>query len=198
MRERTPFPGWLLRHLPNLKLLLCTGTQFETFDLAIACELAITVATAPGRGRTDREQGLRKNQDIKKGGNHPATHHTWALILALVRNVAVDDQIVKSGGWQTALAVGLSGKTIGIVGLGRLGAAVGRIAISTFSMKVIFWSESLTQEKADQKAEELGFPITDEAGEKTFRAVSKEHPFQEADVVRIHYVLSERSRGIVG
>lgn len=199
MRERTAFPGSLLRQLPNLKLLLCTGTQFETFDLQTAKELGITVAAAPGRGRTDASVAKGEYvRDIRKGGGHPATHHTWALILALARNVAADDAAIKNGGWQTDMAIGLGGKTLGIVGLGRLGAAVARIGVLAFGMKVVCWSSSLTQEKADIMATQLGLPLTDEYGDKTFRAVAKEQLFQEADVVSMHYVLSERSKGIMG
>jgi phosphoglycerate dehydrogenase-like enzyme len=199
MRERSPFPGHILRQLPNLKVLFCTGTQFETFDLKTAKELGITVAAAPGRGRTDREQPKKAvTQDIKKGGSHPATHHTWAMILALARNIAKDDAVIKAGGWQTDLAIGLTGKTLGIVGLGRLGAAVARIGILAFGMKVKCWSSSLDQAKADKLAAELGLPVEDAEGEKTFAVVTKEELFKEADVVSLHYVLSERSRGIVG
>ena len=199
MRERSPFPGHILRQLPNLKVLLCTGTQFETFDLKTAKELGITVAAAPGRGRTDQEQPKKVvAQDIKKGGSHPATHHTWAMILALARNIAKDDAVIKAGGWQTDLAMGLTGKTLGIVGLGRLGAAVARIGILAFGMKVTCWSSSLDQSKADKLASELGLPVEDANGEKTFSVVSKDELFKEADVVSLHYVLSERSRGIVG
>ncbi|KAF5577615.1 2-hydroxyacid dehydrogenase [Fusarium pseudocircinatum] len=195
MRERTPFPGELLRQLPNLKLLLCTGTQFETFDLEAAKGLGITVASALGRGRSD---GTQHKQDIRKGGSHPATHHTWAMILALARNIAVDDASIKAGGWQSDMAVGLSGKTLGVVGLGRLGAAVARIGSLAFGMKIKCWSSSLDQAKADEMAVKLGLPIVDEDGDKTFEAVSKEELFATADVVTLHYVLSERSRGIVG
>ncbi|KAF5529054.1 2-hydroxyacid dehydrogenase [Fusarium napiforme] len=194
MRERTPFPGELLRQLPNLKLLLCTGTQFETFDLETAKNLGITVASALGRGRSD---GTQHKQDIRKGGSHPATHHTWAMILALARNIAADDASIKAGGWQSDMAVGLSGKTLGVVGLGRLGAAVARIGSLAFGMKIKCWSSSLDQAKADEMAVKLGLPIVDEDGDKTFEAVSKEELFATADVVTLHYVLSERSRGIV-
>lgn len=199
MRERTAFPGSLLRQLPNLRLLLCTGTQFETFDLATARELGITVAAAPGRGRTGvtAAQGAHL-RDIRNGGGHPATHHTWAMILALARNVAADDAAVKSGRWQTDMVTGLSGKTLGIVGLGRLGAAVARIGVLAFQMKVECWSVSLDQEKADQTAAQLGLPIKDEFGNKTFQAVNKEELFRNADVVSMHYVLSERSKSIMG
>ena len=208
MRERTPLPADLLRQLPNLKLLLATGTQFETFDLAAARELGIIVAAAPGKGRTDGKltghRPARPKLDIKKGGSHPTTQHAWALILALARNVANDDAVMKDPsrkGWQTQLAQGLTGATLGVVGLGRLGAAVARIGALAWGMKVICWSENLTQEKANQKAEEMGLRVVGggpEPAAPTFRAVSKEELFQNADVVSLHYVLSERSRGIVG
>ncbi|ATY66417.1 glycerate dehydrogenase [Cordyceps militaris] len=199
MRERTPFPSELLRSLPNLKLLLCTGTQFETFDLEAAKELGITVAAAPGKGRTDRPEPAGKPlpADIKQGGGHPTTQHTWALILALARNVAFDDAVVKSGGWQSALATGLAGKTLGVIGLGRLGAAVARIGALAFGMQVVCWSANLDQDKADKAAASLGLPLENEFGERSFRAVSKEELFRTADVVSLHYVLSERSRGLV-
>ncbi|KAM3441785.1 hypothetical protein NHJ13734_002726 [Beauveria thailandica] len=199
MRERTAFPSQLLRSLPNLKLLLCTGTQFETFDLQAAKELGITVAAAPGNGRTDKPAPAGKPlpADIKKGGSHPTTQHTWALILALARNVAFDDAVVKSGGWQSSLAIGLPGKTLGIIGLGRLGAAVARIGALAFGMKVVCWSANLDQDKADRAAADLGMPIENEFGERAFQVVSKQELFRTADVVSLHYVLSERSRGLV-
>ncbi|KAH7237801.1 glycerate dehydrogenase [Fusarium redolens] len=198
MRERTPFSGELLRQLPNLKLLLCTGTQFETYDLETAKKLGITVATALGRGRSDAVQTTQHKQDIRKGGSHPATHHTWAMILALARNIAADDASIKAGGWQSDMAIGLSGKTLGVVGLGRLGAAVARIGSLAFGMKIKCWSSSLDQAKADEVTVKLGLPLEDEDGDKTFEAVSKEELFATADVVTLHYVLSDRSRGLVG
>jgi lactate dehydrogenase-like 2-hydroxyacid dehydrogenase len=207
MRERTPFPRELLQQLPNLKLLLTTGTQFETFDLTAAKELGITVAAAPGKGRTDDKKGnrpVRPKIDIKKGGNHPTTQHTWALILALARNVANDDAVMKDptmNGWQTQLAKGLTGATLGVVGLGRLGAAVARIGALAWGMNVICWSEHLTQQKANQKAEEIDLPSVGGGVDRdasTFRVVSKEELFRSADVVSLHYVLSDRSRGLVG
>lgn len=198
MRERTPFPASLLRDLPNLKLLLCTGTQFETFDLEAAKKLGITVVAAPGKGRTDSNiPQNKKGQDIRKGGNHPTTHHTWAMILALARNVAFDDASVKSGGWQTGMAMGLPGKTLGVVGMGRLGASVARAGILAFGMKVVCWSQNLTQDKADDIARNLGLPTEDEDGIKTFQAVSKDRLFEQSDVISLHYVLSERSRDLV-
>ncbi|KAI0002323.1 glycerate dehydrogenase [Xylariaceae sp. FL0662B] len=204
MRERTAFPAELLQSLPNLKLLLATGSQFENFDIAAAKSLGITVTAALGRGRTDGKSPDWSKLDTKKGGSHPATQHIWALILALARNVAADDAAMKSDGnaWQSKPAVGLTGATLGIVGLGRLGAAVARIGCLAWGMRVIFWSEGLTQEKADRRAEEVGLParggnpLDPEA--PTFTAVSKDELFETADVVSLHYFLSDRSRKIVG
>ena len=198
IRERTGFPGSLLRQLPNLKLLLATGTQFEMFDLRAAKELGVTVVAAPGLGRTDRKGPARPN--IKKGSVHPTMQHTWALILSLARNVAADDAVMKtSSGWQSRLAIGLPGLTFGVVGLGRLGAAVARVAHLAFGMNVVCWSENLTQEKADQMAVVCGLaPDNGLDGGKTFRVIGKQELFRTADVVSLHYVLSDRSRGIVG
>ncbi|PTB35482.1 hypothetical protein M441DRAFT_84621 [Trichoderma asperellum CBS 433.97] len=193
VRERTAFPGSLLRSLPNLKLLLATGTQFEMFDLAAARELGITVVAAPGLGRTDTLDDIASQPNIKNGSAHPTTQHTWALIMALARNIAADDAALKSGsGWQNGLAMSLTGKTLGIVGLGRLGAAVARIGYLAWGMNVVCWSENLSQEKADRTASEAGLPSG------VFRVVSKEELFRSADVISLHYVLSNRSRNIVG
>jgi phosphoglycerate dehydrogenase-like enzyme len=112
----------------------------------------------------------------------PTAELTWGLIIGLVRNIAVEDKAIREGGWQTGLGPGLAGKVLGIVGLGNLGtrvAAVGR----AFGMEVIAWSMNLTAEAAEKAGARL---------------VSKEALFAEADVVTIHYVLSDRSRGLVG
>ena len=209
MRERTPFAGELLRQLPNLKLLLATGSQFETFDLKTAKELGVKVAAAPGKGRTDGKgsgPSARSKIGLKKGGGHPTTQHAWALILALARNVAADDAVLKgkgvAPGWQTELAIGMQGKTIGLVGFGRIGALVAKVGLVAWGMKVVCWSANLTQERADQLAEDVGLPVTGggiaDEDEKTFKVVSKEEVFKTPDVISLHYVLSARSRGIVG
>lgn len=208
MRERTAFSSALLRQLPNLKVIFATGTKFESWDMATMKELGIIVCAAPGKGRTDgKGSGLSsRSLPIKQGGGHPTTQHVWALILALARNIAADDAVVKGKGvqsaWQTELAIGLPGKTLGLVGLGRIGSHAARVGVLAFGMKVVCWSANLTQDKADQLAEEAGLPITGggmaDENEKTFKVVSKEELFRTADVITVHYVLSERSRGIVG
>ncbi|KAJ4308192.1 hypothetical protein N0V94_009462 [Neodidymelliopsis sp. IMI 364377] len=207
MRERTAFPGELLRQLPNLKVIFATGGKFESWDLETMKELGITVCAAPGKGRTDGKGSGQspRSLPVKQGGGHPTTQHVWALILALARNVAADDAVMKGKigpkGWQTGLAMGLQGKTLGLVGLGRIGSHVARVGVLAFGMKVVCWSANLTQEKADQLAEEAGLPVTGGGmiadNEKTFKVVSKEEVFSTSDVVTVHYVLSERSRNIV-
>ncbi|KAK4097954.1 hypothetical protein N658DRAFT_257021 [Parathielavia hyrcaniae] len=176
MRERTPFPRELITRLPNLKLLLTTGNRNLALDLPAFQERGIPVAGA-------------------LGGSDSTTEHCVALVLAAARNVAQDDLSVKTGGWQTVPTVGLGGKVFGTVGLGRLGAAVARIMAVAFGMRVVAWSDNLTQERADEKARETGLSVEDQDGEKTFRVVSKEELFRTADVVSVHLVLSDRSMG---
>ena len=183
MRERTPFPRELISRLPNLKLLLTTGNRNLALDLDALRERSIPVA-----GAIDRAQaGV---------GSVSTTEHCVALILGAARNIAQDDLSVKTGGWQTVPAVCLKGKVFGTVGLGRLGMAVARIMSVAFGMRVVAWSENLTQERADEKAREAGLAVESD-GEKTFRAVSKEELFRTSDVVSVHLVLSERSRGAI-
>ena len=156
MRERTAFPAELIKQLPNLRIVLATGGNFTSWDLDVMKARGIRVYAAPGKGRTDGRGRVRATAKATqvKGGSHPTTQHVWALILGLVRNVAGDDAGVKSGGWQSGLAVGLTGKTLGVVGLGRLGMQVARIAVLAFGMRVVCWSSGLTQERADGMARE--------------------------------------------
>lgn len=117
-----------------------------------------------------------------RGSGGATSELTWALILALVRRVPEEDRRMREGGWQETLGFGLRGRTLGIVGLGNIGrqvAAVGR----AFGMEVLAWSQNL----APAKAEEAGA-----------RAVAKDDLFSVADVVTVHYKLSDRSVGLVG
>lgn len=172
MRERTPFPKELITRLPNLKFLLTTGLRNNGLDLPAFRAQNVPVAGTIAHGDS-------------------TTQHCVAIIMALARNLVPDDASVKAGGWQTGVAVPLIGRTIGVLGLGRLGAAVARALHLAFGMRVIAWSTNLTQEKADAQAKEKGLP----AG--TFEVVSREALFAEADVVSVHVVLSERSTGMV-
>lgn len=192
IRERTQFPGSLLEKLPNLKLLQSTAGRNKGIDLEAAKRLGVKVAGTTGLGRSDEPRS-------KTLGNEPdsTTQHCIALILSLARNIAADDLSIKSGGWQTDLATNLAGKTLGVLGLGRLGVKVAKIMHLAFGMRIITWSSSLTQETADEKAKDAGLSTEDTASEKTFKAVSKEELFRTADVVSVHYVFSDRSRGIV-
>ncbi|EPE33360.1 NAD(P)-binding Rossmann-fold containing protein [Glarea lozoyensis ATCC 20868] len=194
MRERTPFPRELLQQLPGLKLLLTTATRNLGIDMVAAKELGITV-TGTTNKRPPNAQAITPT---KRKGPDSTTQHTVALILGIAKNLARDNDAVKRGEWQLGLSTGLTGKTLGLLGLGRLGIAVGKIMYSAFGMKIIAWSSNLTQETADEKATNAGLPIEDEDGDKTFRLVSKEELFKNADVLSVHYVLSDRSRGIVG
>lgn len=163
MRERTPLTQEILRQLPNLKLIASTGPRNAAIDTGTAAELGIPV-TATGYEST------------------ATIEFTWALILASVRGLSQEAASVKLGGWQVGLGANLHGKTLGVVGLGNVGAEVARIG-RAFGMKIIAWSQNLTEDKAR------------EAGA---RLVDKETLFREADIVTIHLVLSDRTRGLVG
>ena len=177
MRERTPFAASTITALPNLKLLLTTGTRNLALDLDALTQHGVAVAGTEGR----------------PPGVNSTVQHTWALILGLARHVARDDAAVKAGKWQGSLGMSLSGKQLGLLGLGKLGSQVGKIAVQAFGMQVLAWSTNLTQERADEQARAQGLP----AGSFVV-AASKEEFFAAADVLSVHSVLSDRSRGIVG
>lgn len=182
MRERTPFPKELIDRLPRLKLLLSTGLRNLSIDMD-ACQargIPVTAAWSKPLGPIDS-----------------TSEHIVTMILAVCRQIAQNDAAVKSGLWQTGFATGVSGKTLGLVGLGKLGSSIARIMHTTFGMKIIAWSPNLTQLAADEKAEAHGLPVELPNGNKTFEAVSREQVFEGADVVSVHLTLSERSRGLI-
>lgn len=163
MRERTPFPADVLDRLPDLRLLVTTGAKNASIDLAAASERGITVC---GTGQLPTA----------------AAEHTWALILAALRHVPTEDALIRSGGWQATVGGDLAGRTLGVVGLGRLGSRVARVA-QAFEMRVVAWSQNLTAESAAEQGVER---------------VEKDELLSTADVVTLHLRLSERTRGIVG
>jgi phosphoglycerate dehydrogenase-like enzyme len=116
------------------------------------------------------------------GIGSPTAELTWGLIIGLTRNIAVEDRAAREGRWQTAIGPTLSEMVLGVVGLGNLGSRVAKVGLA-FGMEVIAWSQNLTQERAEQAGVEL---------------VSKDDLFSRADIVTIHLVLSDRSRGLVG
>lgn len=162
MRERTTFRRSLLERLPKLELLVTTGMRNASIDVKAAAERGIMVC----------------------GTNslpHPTMELTWALILALARSVPREDAGMHNGKWQTTLGIGLHGKVLGILGLGKLGSQVAAVG-KAFQMEVIAWSENLTAEHANS----LGV-----------RRVDKAELFRRADFLTIHTILSKRTRGLV-
>jgi phosphoglycerate dehydrogenase-like enzyme len=113
---------------------------------------------------------------------YPTAELTWGLILALLRQIPTEDRATRAGRWQVSMGVGLQGKVLGVLGLGNLGSQVATIG-KAFHMSVIAWSQNLTAERAT----ECGVSL-----------VHKDELFSQADIVTIHLVLSERSRGLVG
>jgi len=197
MRERTPFPRGLISHLPNLKLLLTTGERNASFDLdaCAACGISVTGTPLhpPGVSAT-------ASSTLPDGTPSPdsTTEHCVSMMLALARGLARDDRVVKTGaGWQTGWATCMAGKTVAMLGLGRIGTAVARIMRVAFGMTVIAWSPNLTQERADEQAAAAGLATRDAHNVPTFCVVSREELFQRADIMSVHMVLSDRSRGLV-
>ena len=192
MRERTAFPEELQIRLPNLKLLMTTGPRNASIDLDAATENGVIVTGTAGGKPKHMENWSSDDLPPPPQGNS-VNQHSWALLLGLCGNIAKDDHAVKmESGWQSTLAIPLGGKTLGLVGLGKLGSLMAQTGIQAFGMKAIAWSANLTQEKADAAAESAGL------SKGTIEAVSKEELFKEADVVSLHLVLSDRSRGLVG
>jgi phosphoglycerate dehydrogenase-like enzyme len=164
MRERTLFSRAVFEGLPDLRLLVTTGMRNAAIDLAAARERNVTVCGTESTG-------------------HPTAELAFGLMLELARKIGHEHARLKAGAWwQETIGIDLYGKTLGIVGLGRLGsraAAIGR----AFGMQLIAWSQNLTQDKAR------------EAGAAR---VEKDELFRRADFITIHLQLSPRTRGLVG
>jgi len=163
IRERTPFPRSLIDQLPNLKLLVTPCMRNLAIDMQACAERGIPVCgTDPGR---------------------PATAElTWLLILALSKQLIPEQRSVQEGLWGVSRVIGIEGRTIGVVGLGKLGARVAEIA-RAFGMNVLAWSPNLTEERA---------------AECGARRVEFDQLLADSDVVSIHVILGERSRGLIG
>ncbi len=162
MRERTTFPAELFERLPALRLLVTTGMKNASIDLAAAARHGVVVSGTGGAGNGVSEL-------------------TIGMIIALTRHFVEEDASVRSGGWQHTIGPGLAGKTLGIVGFGRLGVQVAHLA-QAFGMTTIAWSRSLTAERA---------------AEHGATAVTKDELFRTSDIVTIHVPLTSDSRGLV-
>jgi phosphoglycerate dehydrogenase-like enzyme len=127
MRERTPFPAALIDSLPNLRLLLTTGMRNLSVDLDAATARGVIVCGTESVGYTPAEL-------------------TWALILALMRNIPREDRATREGRWQTALGGAINGRVLGVIGLGKIGARVAAVG-KALEMDVIAWSQNLTGER---------------------------------------------------
>lgn len=163
MRERSPFKGDLIARLPNLKLVVTAGMRNAAIDLDACKARGIPV--------------------LGTGNSAQATPElAWGIMLSMARNIHIENARMREGAWITTLGTDMQGKTLGIVGLGRLGTKMAQIA-AAFDMNVIAWSQNLTDEAAVA------------AGATR---VEKADLFRQADFITIHYKLSDRSRGIVG
>jgi len=163
MRERTAITKSLIDKLPTLKHIVTTGHVHAALDTKAAADRGIVISTT--------------------GSSRYATAElTFGLVLALARQIVAHHNSVQSGGWQLALGHDVRGKTLGVIGLGNLGAQVAGFG-KAFGMNVVGWSQNLTDEQAAK------------AGATR---VSKEEMFRTADYITVHYKLSARSQGIVG
>lgn len=164
-RERTRFPAEVLERLPNLKLIAGTGARQANIDMDAAKRLGITVCITTG---------------LLSRGNS-TSELTWALIMAVTRHIAIEDRQMREGQWQTRVAEGIGGKTLGILGMGRLGTLVAGYG-NAFDMDVIAWGPTLDAERA--AANNAAYVSWDEL-------------FSRSDILSIHVPLTDLSRGWV-
>jgi phosphoglycerate dehydrogenase-like enzyme len=169
VRERMALPRTLIERLPSLKLIVIVGARLANLDLEAATDHGVVVV------RT-RFQGPNL---ARIGAATPEL--TWGLMIATVRHFAYEQQRLREGAWQDSLGLVLEGRTLGLLGLGNIGKRMAHYA-KAFGMEVIAWSQNLTAEAAEA------------AGA---RRVEKDELFAQADIVSLHLVLSERTRGIV-
>jgi phosphoglycerate dehydrogenase-like enzyme len=164
MRERTPFPRAVFEALPNLRLVLTTGMRNAAIDLAAGQERHVAVCGTESTG-------------------HPTAELTFGLMLELARKIGYENARLRAGApWQNTLGSELAGKTLGVIGIGKLGSKVVQIG-RAFGMRPIAWSQNLSDEKARAAGATL---------------VTKEELFRQSDFVSVHVQLSPRTRGLIG
>ncbi|MFF3578821.1 D-2-hydroxyacid dehydrogenase family protein [Streptomyces mirabilis] len=165
LRERVPFPDSLLNRLPRLKLLIASGMRNSVIDYAAAKAGGVTVCGT-------------------QSSSTPPVELTWALLLGLARGIVPENNALRDGGpWQSTVGADLHGRTLGLLGLGKIGSRVARIGLA-FGMEVTAWSRHLTKERADEVGVEL--------------ASSKEELLASSDFISVHLALSDRTRGLLG
>jgi len=163
MRERAAFPASLFDRLPDLKLLVTTGMKNAVIDLDAAAAHGVTVTGTGAAGNSVAEL-------------------TLGMMIALTRHFAEEDASIRAGGWQHTIGPGLAGRTLGVLGLGRLGGPVADLA-RAFGMRVIAWDRSLTPERAARHGAQ---------------PVERDALFAESDLLTLHLPLTDSSRGLVG
>ena len=170
VRERMALPRSLFERLPRLKLVTIIGMGLPNLDLAAATAHGVAVAHSNPR-----------NPAFANIAN-ATPELAWGLMIATVRHLGDEHAAMRAGGWASTTGMILAGRTLGLLGLGRIGRRMVEYA-RAFGMEVIAWSQNLTAEAA---------------AEVGVRRVEKDELFARADVLSIHLVLSDRSRGLVG
>ena len=169
MRERMALPRTLIERLPNLKLITIVGAGLANLDMQAATDHGVVVC----------------HSDFRKPAMATVANATpelaWGLMIATVRHIAAEDRALRQGGWQSRVGLILAGRTLGLLGLGRIGKRMAQYA-QVFGMEVIAWSQNLT---------------TEAAADVGVRRVEKDELFAQADILSIHLQLSSRSRGLV-
>lgn len=176
-QQRARFPRAVLEGLPGLKLLVCNGRTSNVVDHEARTERGILLC-----GTADTSQPAQP-ASYRAGPGLPApSEMAWALIFAVAKRTGIEDRVVRAGGWQTGFPLPLAGKTLGLLGAGRLGGAMVPVA-KALGMDVVAWSQNLTEERCA----ELG--VT---------KVTKDQLLAAADVLGVFLVFSERSRNTLG
>lgn len=165
LRERVPFPAEVFARLPRLRLLIASGMRNSVIDFAAAERHGVTVCGTAS-------------------SSTPPVELTWALLLGLARSIVPEANGLRADGpWQSTVGADLHGRTLALLGLGKIGSRVAQVG-RAFGMEVVAWSQNLTEER------------TQEAG--TALAASKEELLEAGDFVSVHLALSERTRGLIG
>ncbi|MBQ1113040.1 D-2-hydroxyacid dehydrogenase family protein [Streptomyces anulatus] len=165
LRERVPFPAGLFARLPRLRLLVASGMRNSVIDFDAAKRHGVTVCGTAS-------------------SSTPPVELTWALILGLARGIVPEAEALRTDGpWQSTLGADLHGRTLGLLGLGKIGGRVAQVG-RAFGMEVLAWSQNLTKERTD----EVGATL----------AASKEDLLASSDFVSVHLALGDRTRGLIG